>query len=191
MTSSRFAPKTGSGTPSAKGGAGTPGPGSKARRGRKAPQGGSSASPGGTAGGEAAGPWAVLMANVGALTQVLNEAEQALSGLGLDHKTLFLLTLLDQYDQPSALARALCTPRPTVTALVKRAEASGYLRREGVAGDLRRFRLSLTDKGQQAAAAGRRVLEGAFAARLAAVGPSDRAAYSRAVLAMASMGERP
>ena len=128
--------------------------------------------------------WNLLMLNVSVLTSVLQQVESQLAAISLDHKTLFMLSLVEEHDQPSTLARVLCTPRPTITALIKRAESSGYLRRDTVPGDLRRFRLSLTAPGRRALATGKRVVEDAFAARLARVSDKDRLAFGRAVLAM-------
>lgn len=132
--------------------------------------------------------WSILMATVAAITSALNDVEPQLHKLSLDHKTLFMLSVLDQHDQPSALARALCTPRPTITALIKRAEAIGFIRRHSVPGDLRRFRLSMTDSGRKALAAGRAIVDQAFAERLLVINVADRAAFGRAVLAMAAPG---
>lgn len=130
--------------------------------------------------------WSLMMLNVAVLTSVLQQVEPQLAAISLDHKTLFMLSLVEDYDQPSTLAGALCTPRPTVTALIKRAESNGYLRRGTVPGDLRRFRLTLTASGRRALTAGRRIVEVAFAARLARVSDSDRIAFERAVRAMAT-----
>ena len=48
------------------------------------------------------------------------------------------------------LARALSLPKPSMTFLVKKLEASGYLRRQGEKGDLRRYRLTITPAGKKA-----------------------------------------
>jgi DNA-binding MarR family transcriptional regulator len=128
--------------------------------------------------------WSLLLANVVGLTGILDSAEPALLKLSIDHKTLFLLSLLDTHDQPSALARALCLPRPTVTALVKRAESHGFLSRDAVPGDLRRFRLTLTPSGRNVVRAGREVVERVLNQRLAPVSPADLDAFARVLAAM-------
>lgn len=129
--------------------------------------------------------WSLLLANIAGLTDLLSSVEPDLVRLSLDHKTLFLLSLLDTHDQPSTLARALAAPRPTITALVKRAESNGFLRRSAVRGDLRRFRLTITDQGRAVASEGRGIIERALHRRLEGVSSGDIQAFSRVVGAIA------
>lgn len=128
--------------------------------------------------------WSLLLANIAGLTGMLASVEPGLTRLGLDHKTLFLLSLLGTHDQPSALARALAVPRPTITALVKRAEERELLRRDAVRGDLRRFRLTITPKGREVLGAGRGLIERAMGARIEGVSKSDLEAFARVVEAI-------
>jgi DNA-binding MarR family transcriptional regulator len=57
-------------------------------------------------------------------------------------------------------------PKPTVTVLVKRLEAAGYLKRGFDATDLRRHRLTLTTSGRRAMTRGLAILSDAYGARL-------------------------
>lgn len=118
-------------------------------------------------------PWEVLLAYMGALQAVLQETEPQLADLRLEPKGLFLLLVLDDNPHPADLARALLLPRPTVTFLVKRAEAAGYVRREGVPRDLRRYRLTLTPEGRRAMEQGRTALDRTFGARLERLRPEE------------------
>lgn len=111
-------------------------------------------------------PWEVLFLHMRVLQAVMTEAEPALARLDLDVKGFFVLSLLDEHPHPAELARALCIPRPTVTLLVKRLEAAGYLKRQSVAGDLRKFRLTPTADGRKVAEKARGVLNDLFGARL-------------------------
>lgn len=111
-------------------------------------------------------PWELLLLNFGMLQSVLAEVEPELSGIGLDAKGLFLLGSLDEYPHPAELAKAMCVPKPTISFLVKRAEAAGHLRREAEPNDLRRFRLSLTDQGRDVMKKGAEILNDAFGRRL-------------------------
>ncbi len=129
--------------------------------------------------------WSLLLANIAGLTDLLSSAEPELARLSLDHKTLFLLSLLDTHDQPSTLARALATPRPTITALVKRAEANGFLQRDAVPGDLRRFSLTITPRGREVVSTGRGIIERALHRRLHNVSERDIQAFTRVVNAIA------
>ena len=145
--------------------------------------------PSGRSGNVAADVWSLLLANIAGLTDLLASVEPELRRLSLDHKTLFLLSLLETYDQPSALSHALATPKPTITALVKRAESNGLLQREAVRGDLRRFRLMITPRGREVVGSGRQIIERAMQARLDRVSPSDLKAFARVVGVIATRAE--
>lgn len=95
--------------------------------------------------------------------------------LDLEMKELFLLASLDEYPHPADLARELLMPKPTVTVLVKRLEAAGYVRREIDAADLRRHRLRLTTAGRRAMTRGLALLSTAFGERLARLTAAQQA----------------
>jgi DNA-binding MarR family transcriptional regulator len=67
-------------------------------------------------------------------------------------------------------------PKPTVTVLVKRLEAAGFLRRGIDAADLRRHRLWLTPAGRKAMSRGLALLSDGFGARLERLSAADRTA---------------
>ena len=100
---------------------------------------------------------------------------------GLEMKEFLLLSKVDAHPSPARLARALMTPKPTVTFLVKRVEAAGYVKRETESDDLRRFRLTLTPSGRKAMEASRDVLDAAFARRLARLTQAQRADLTRSL----------
>jgi DNA-binding MarR family transcriptional regulator len=124
-------------------------------------------------------PWQLMRRNFEIMESVLAEAAPAVRALGLELKELFLLDKLDAHPHPAELARALMLPRPSVTFLVKRVEARGFVRRSSQADDLRRFRLTLTARGRQAAERARAILDRAFAARLARLSQAQRRELER------------
>lgn len=98
---------------------------------------------------------------------VITSVAPDIEKLGLEVKELFVLAELDDHPHPAELAEVLSMPKPTVTLYVKRLEASGFLRREIDAADLRRHRLSLTPEGRKVMNRGLTLLSNAFGARLA------------------------
>ena len=132
-----------------------------------------------------ASPWQMWTLNFELLTSVLAEVEPQVQEHGLGMKEFFLLSKLDEHPNPADLARALLTPRPTVTFMVKRMEAAGYVRRSMQPEDLRRFRLTLTPSGRKAMEAARQILDEAFGRRLARLTLAQRAELMRALERMA------
>ena len=106
---------------------------------------------------------------------VLAGIAPAIRNLGLEIKELFLLAALEEHPHPADLARELLMPKPTVTVLVKRLEAEGFVRREIDSRDLRRHRLTLTAAGRRATARGLELLSGAFGQRLARLSAVEQA----------------
>ena len=100
------------------------------------------------------------------MMSVITGVAPDVAGLGLEVKELFLLTEVEAHPHPAELASVLSMPKPTVTMYVKRLEASGFLRREIDAADLRRHRLILTPEGRKTMARGLALLSKAFGARL-------------------------
>jgi DNA-binding MarR family transcriptional regulator len=119
-------------------------------------------------------PWALWTLQYELSMSVLAEVTPGLQALGLEPKEFFLLAALDEHPSPAALARALITPKPSITFMVKRMEAAGYVKRELDAADLRRFRLTLTAAGRKAMERARAVLEAAFSARLTRLTQAQR-----------------
>jgi DNA-binding MarR family transcriptional regulator len=124
-------------------------------------------------------PWDILLRNVNVLQSVIEEAEPVLSKLQLDKKRLFILSVVDDYPFPADLGRVLSMPKPSVTFLVKKLEQSGYLRRQGEEGDLRRYRLTITPAGRKARDKGADVVNEIFEKRLSRLSAGDRSTLSR------------
>jgi DNA-binding MarR family transcriptional regulator len=101
------------------------------------------------------------------LMSVITSVAPDITKLGLETKELFVLGELDAHPHPAELAAVLSMPKPSVTMYVKRLEATGFLRREIDAADLRRHRLVLTTEGRKTMARGLALLSKAFGARLA------------------------
>ena len=113
---------------------------------------------------------------------VMAEVEPEVRELGLEMKELFLLGKLDEHPHPADLARALITPKPSITFMVKRMEAAGFVARETEVDDLRRFRLTLTRSGRRVMEAARAILDEAFGRRLARLTAGERAELLRILL---------
>jgi DNA-binding MarR family transcriptional regulator len=130
-------------------------------------------------------PWQLWTLNFELLISIMGEVEPLVRAHGLEMKEFLLLSKLDEHPSPARLARALMTPKPTVTFLVKRVEAAGFVKRETQSEDLRRFHLSLTPSGRRAMEASREILDSAFAKRLARLTQAQRAELGRALERMA------
>jgi DNA-binding MarR family transcriptional regulator len=115
--------------------------------------------------------WAL---NYQLLMSVIARVAPALAALRLDPKELFLLAEVDEHPHPAELATVLCMPKPTVTVIVKRLEAAGFLRRAIDPGDLRRHRLTITPSGRKAITRGLALLSDAFGVRLERLEPKER-----------------
>jgi DNA-binding MarR family transcriptional regulator len=126
-------------------------------------------------------PWELLLRNANVLQSVLERAEQELSSVELDARRLFILSTVEDHPFPADLSRALSLPKPSITFLVKKLEESGYLRRHGEKGDLRRYRLTITPAGIRARDKGAKVVNGIFGACLNSLSAADQATFSRIV----------
>ena len=111
-------------------------------------------------------PAKIWSLNYRLLMSVITGVAPAVAELGLETKELFVLAEVDEHPYPAELASTLCMAKPTVTVQLKRLEASGFLRREIDASDLRRHRLMLTPAGRKAMTRGLEILSKAFGARL-------------------------
>lgn len=133
--------------------------------------------------------WDIWTLNFELSMSVMVEVEADVREHGLEMKELFLLGKLDDYPHPADLARALLLPKPSITFMVKRMEAAGFVQRETVVGDLRRFRLTLTPPGRKALERARAILDHAFARRLARLSASERAELARTLARLAAHGD--
>jgi DNA-binding MarR family transcriptional regulator len=134
-------------------------------------------------------PWALWTLNFNLSLSVMAEVAPSIRGLRVEMKEFFLLTALDDNPNPADLARALMTPKPTVTFMVKRMEAAGYIKRELEPDDLRRFRLTLTAPGRKAMEKARAIFEEAFGRRLARLTQAQRAELQRLLEQMSAPSE--
>ncbi len=130
-------------------------------------------------------PWELWTLNFELTMGVMAEVEPEVRALGIEMKEFFLLGKLDDHPHPADLARALLTPKPSITFMVKRMEAAGFVARETEADDLRRFRLTLTRAGRKAMEAARTILDEAFGRRLARLSASERAELGRILVRLA------
>ena len=121
---------------------------------------------------DAAKVWSL---NYRLLMTVITSVAGEVADLGLDTKELFVLSAIDEHQHPAELASALCMPKPTVTVMVKRLEASGFVRREIDAADLRRHRLLMTAAGRKVATRGMALLSSAFGERLGRLSNAEQA----------------
>jgi len=135
-------------------------------------------------------PWELWTLNFELCMSVLVEVEAEVREQGLEMKEFFLLGKLDDHPHPADLARALLMPKATITFMVKRMEAAGFLQRQAQAGDLRRFRLTLTRSGRKAMEAARTILDEAFGRRLARLSSGERAELERMLVRLAQQSTR-
>jgi DNA-binding MarR family transcriptional regulator len=136
-------------------------------------------------------PWELWTLNFELSMAVMAEVEPEVREHGLEMKEFFLLGKLDDHPHPADLSRALLTPKPSITFIVKRMEAAGFVQRQTEAGDLRRFRLTLTRSGRKAMEAARAILDEAFGRRLARLSAGERAALARTLVRLAEEHPRP
>ena len=119
-------------------------------------------------------PWALWTLNFQIMTSLMADVAPRIRALRLEMKEFLLLSKLDEHPNPADLARALVIPKPSVTFMVKRMEAVGYVRRELQPDDLRRFRLTLTPSGRSAMERARRIFDEEFGRRLSRLTQAQR-----------------
>lgn len=124
-------------------------------------------------------PWALWTLNLQIMTTLMNQVAPRLRALRLEIKEFLLLSKLDEHPNPASLARTLVMPRPSVTFMVKRMEALGYVRRELQPDDLRRFRLTLTPSGRSAMESAREIFDEEFGKRLSRLTQAQRVELMR------------
>jgi DNA-binding MarR family transcriptional regulator len=125
--------------------------------------------------------WGILAHLWQLMQSVLDESAPALEEMGLTPKAFFLLAAVEEHPFPAELARVMHLPPPTVTYLVKQMEAAGFLERRPEPGDLRKFRLVVTDAGRRAIGSGREAIGSVVNARLARLGPEEIGPFDRVV----------
>ena len=140
---------------------------------------------------EAPSPWELWTLNFELSIAVMAEVEPEVREEGLEMKELFLLGKLDAHPHPADLARALLMPKPSITFMLKRLEKAGFVQRQTEAGDLRRFRLTLTRTGRKAMEAARAILDEAFARRLARLSAGERVEFALILERLAEKHARP
>ena len=124
-------------------------------------------------------PWTLWTLNFQFMASLLADVAPRIRALRLEIKEFLLLSKLDEHPNPADLARALVTPKPSVTFMVKRMEALGYLRRELQRDDLRRFRLTLTRAGRRAMERAREIFDEEFGRRLSRLTQAQRVELMR------------
>jgi len=124
-------------------------------------------------------PWTLWTLNFRVMTSLMTDVAPRIRALRLEMKEFLLLSELDEHPNPADLARALVTPKPSVTFMVKRMEALGYLRRELQSDDLRRFRLTLTPSGRRAMERAREIFDEEFGRRLSRLTQAQRVELMR------------
>jgi DNA-binding MarR family transcriptional regulator len=130
-------------------------------------------------------PWELWTLNFQLSMSVMAEVAPRIRALKLEIKEFFLLSQVDEHPSPAELARALMLPKPSITFMVKRVEAAGYVRRELHTTDLRRFHLSLTPSGRRAMEKARLVLDEAFGERLSRLTTAQRSELTKLLLRLA------
>lgn len=121
--------------------------------------------------------WELFQINLTFYQSVMSRAEAELDELGLEVKEFFLLAAVETCRHPGELARNCLMPKPTVTFMVKRLEKAGFVKRSLVAGDLRRFELTLTPAGRKVIAQGKKVLERAIETSLRPLSAKEKQSY--------------
>ncbi|WP_337844429.1 MarR family transcriptional regulator [Thermus sp.] len=108
-----------------------------------------------------------LLARIWRLQRLLREeAEAGLRDHGVSGLEAWLLRVLKHHPHPTEAARRMGLPLPTVSHMVRRLEAQGLLLRAREEGDLRRFRLFLTPKGERVLEEAERLFAEALKRRL-------------------------
>ena len=107
---------------------------------------------------------------------------------GLPTSALFMLGAVQRHAHPTEICRELGVPAPSVSRFLKELEAGGYVVRETVPEDLRRYRFRLTEQGRALQAEGRRCMEEDLDALLARLTPPERAELDR-LLGLLAGGE--
>ncbi|RCK70708.1 MarR family transcriptional regulator [Desertihabitans brevis] len=113
------------------------------------------------------------------LTRVMNAAEPQLAALGIGTKEFFVLDEVDACRYPAELAAKLLLPKASVTTYLRTLVAAGLVRREIDEDDLRRHRLTTTERGAQVRARALDALAAEFAAMTEQLDERERSELRR------------
>lgn len=113
------------------------------------------------------------------LTRVMNAAAPQLEELGLEIKEFFVLDEVDACRYPAALAEKLMLPKASITIYLRNLVDAGLVRREIDETDLRRHRLTTTDKGKQVRTDALDALAQEFASMMSRLDKADQAELRR------------
>ncbi len=121
--------------------------------------------------------WDYVMLMRCVLLSVFHDAAPELDVLGLHPKSFTLLASVGRFPFPAELAKHLFVPPPTITFMVKQLESMKLLTRETVAGDLRKYRLRLTKKGEDTVEKGKNIMAREMRERLKRLSKSESKAF--------------
>lgn len=113
------------------------------------------------------------------LTRVLNAAAPQFEEVGIETKEFFVLDEVDESRYPAELAAKLMLPRASVTMYLRNLVAKGLVRREIDQDDLRRHRLTTTEKGREVRARALDALAVEFAAMMGRLDARDQVEFRR------------
>ena len=128
--------------------------------------------------------WECLQLNMQWCQLALISTEAALEEDHLDLKSLFLLSNVEALPYPAELAKKLMVPKPTITFIIKRMENAGYLKRQTVEGDLRKFAMVITPLGRTVQKRGRNIVTEALEKTLGKLTTAEREAFISTILKM-------
>ncbi len=101
---------------------------------------------------------------------------------------LFMLSAVERQCHPTEICRELGVPAPSVSRFLKELETGGYVVRETVPEDLRRYSFRLTDQGRALQVEGRRRMEEDLETLLGRLTSAERAELDR-LLGLLADGE--
>ncbi|KJQ52701.1 MarR family winged helix-turn-helix transcriptional regulator [Microbacterium sp. SA39] len=118
------------------------------------------------------------------LTRVLNAAAPQFEDVGIETKEFFVLDEVDASRYPAELAAQLMLPKASVTMYLRNLVAKGLVRREIDEDDLRRHRLTTTEKGREVRAAALDALAVEFATMMGRLDARDQAEFRRMLITL-------
>jgi DNA-binding MarR family transcriptional regulator len=131
--------------------------------------------------------WGVLIKLWRLMQALMDDSEPLLEelGLGFSPKSFFLLATVEEHPFPAELARLMHLPPPTVTYMLKQLEGRGMIERRPEPGDLRKFRLVLTNAGRKAIRQGKEAFAKVVTDRINRLEPEDVCGFDRVVSILA------
>ena len=121
--------------------------------------------------------------------RVKTRLDPALAEVGLAPSAAFLLAAAERCPYPTDLAQMMALPPPTVSRLLKDLELGGYLARETVPEDLRRYRFRLTPAGEAVKQAARDHIEQVVDRMLQRLTPAERDELDRLMAILTDEGD--